>query len=676
MTETLHGVVVNDPYRWLEEDGDATKRWVTAQNKVTFDYLGAISERGRLKEHLGRVWHFERRTPPVPRGGRLFYLHNPGTADQMRLVVAEAGGAPRVLIDPATLSRDGTTALGDFAPTDDGKRLAYTLSEGGSDWVRIQVLDVETGKDLSDRLDWVKFSGIGWARDGSGFWYSRYDAPPPGQELTASNKFHKVYFHRLGEPQSQDTLVYENKNEPEWGFGAEQTQDGRFLVLFVSKGADRKNGVMIAELSQSPLRFVPLVGMDFSANFDVIGNEGREFIIKTGSGAPNGRVVGVSLDDPAPIAWRVIVPEGQSALEAASIVGDRIIAQYLVEATSVVKLFDLDGKAVGDVPLPGLGTAAGFGGLRTDRDTYFIFTSFLVPGRVVRFSLATGESETIAEASVAGLDEGRFTVEHVTYPSRDGTRIPMFLVHQKGLPLDGDNPTYLFGYGGFNISITPWFSPALLTWLDLGGVLAIPNLRGGGELGDAWHEGGMLAKKQNVFDDFITAAEFLIDRGYTRPARLAIAGGSNGGLLVGAALCQRPDLFGAALPAVGVMDMLRFDRFTIGWAWMTEYGNPSKAEDFKVLYAYSPYHNLEDGTAYPATLVTTADHDDRVVPAHSFKFAARLQAAHGGRAPVLIRIDTKAGHGAGKSLSKSLDEWADKLAFLVRNLDIELPEQF
>ena len=668
--DELHGVKVADPYRWLEDDqSPRTREWVAAQNRVTFDYLGAIPEREAIQRRLRELWNYERYGVPFQRGGRYFFTKNDGLQNQSVLYVAESLEAkPRTLLDPNKLSSDGTVALAGYTASEDGALLAYGVSTAGSDWQEWRVRDVRTGLDLADRLRWVKFSSASWTKDGKGFFYSRYDEPKAGEQLKGQNFFQKLYFHRIGTPQSADELVYQRSDQKMWGFGGEVTEDGRYLIISVWQGTDRRNRVFYRDLTVVGAPVVELLN-DFDAAYDFLGNDGATFWFRTDLNAPRGRVIGVTLAKPARAEWKELIPQSTETLRQVTVVNDQFIGIYLRHARSEVRVFGLDGKAVRTVALPGIGTVGGFGGRRSDTETFFAFTSFTVPGAIYRHDLRTGASRVFRQPKLPFNEDG-FVVRQVLYTSRDGHRLPMFIAHKKDLVLDGRNPTYLYGYGGFNISLTPTFSVANLVWMEMGGVFAMPNLRGGGEYGEEWHKAGMKAKKQNVFDDFTAAAEWLQANLYTRPEKLAIGGGSNGGLLVGACMTQRPELFGAALPAVGVMDMLRFHKFTIGWAWQSEYGSPDKPDDFRVLRAYSPLHNLRTGTRYPATLVTTGDHDDRVVPAHSFKFAAALQAAQAGEAPTLIRIETKAGHGAGKPTAKLIEEAADKWAFLVRALEM------
>ncbi len=661
--DVYHGVEVADPYRWLEDDNaPQTEAWVEAQNMVAFGYLDAIPERDAIRERLTRLWNFERYGAPFKMGGRYFFSRNDGLQNQSVLYVTRSLDAePRVLLDPNRLSEDGTVALRSYSVSDDGRFLAYGLSTGGSDWQEWKV---------RDHLKWVKFSGAAWDRNGTGFYYSRYDAPKEGDALKGVNHFHKLHFHKLGTPQSEDELVYERRDQKEWGFGAEVTEDNRYLIIHVWKGTEQKNRVFYQELGRPDAPVVELLN-DFDASYAFIANEGPVFWFETNLDAPRKRIIAIDTRQPERANWKEILPESEETVRGIGMIGDRFVVSYLKDARSVIKLFRVDGSFDREIALPGIGSASGFGGKRSDDETFYMFTSFTEPGTIHRYDFKTGKSSLFRRPEV-DFNAADYETKQVFFNSKDGTRIPMFITHRKGLKLDGSNPTYLYGYGGFNISLLPSFSISMATWMEMGGVYAMPNLRGGGEYGEDWHLAGTRLAKQNVFDDFIAAAEWLIEKGYTRPDKLAIAGGSNGGLLVGACMTQRPELYAAALPAVGVMDMLRFHRFTIGWAWTSDYGSSDNEDEFKALHAYSPLHNLKPGVRYPSTLVTTADHDDRVVPAHSFKFAARLQECHAGDNPVLIRIETKAGHGAGKPTSKIIAEAADKWAFLTRELKMEL----
>jgi prolyl oligopeptidase len=669
--DILHGVRVEDPYRWLEDlDSPETKAWVEAQDKVTFSWLESVPARESIKERLTRLWNYERYGAPFRKGGRYFYFRNDGLQNQSVLYVMDSLSAPpRVLLDPNLLSADGTISLSTVEVSEDGGLLAYGLSASGSDWESWRVRRVSTGEDLPDRLERIKFSNAAWRKDGSGFFYGRYDGE--GGKLEDVNRFQKLYFHRLGDSQASDPLVYERPDQPDWGFSPAVTDDGRYLVVSVWRGTDPKNMVLWRDLSDPSGTLRELVP-DFRAKFSLAGSEGTRFWFLTDLDAPRGRLVEIDLASPSPASWKEIIPQAAETLEDVHLVGERFLAGYLKDAHSRVLAFSLQGAPLGELALPGLGTASGFSGERGDMETFFGFTAFTFPATIYRHDFRTGKSEVFRKPEL-DFDPALYETRQVFAASKDGTRVPVFLVHRKGIALDGNNPTYLYGYGGFGVSLTPSFSTGNVAWLEMGGVLAVAVLRGGGEYGEEWHQAGTKERKQNVFDDFIAAAEWLVKGKYTRPARLAIGGGSNGGLLVAACMIQRPDLFGAVLPAVGVHDMLRFHKFTIGWAWTSDYGSPDDPEDFEVLRAYSPLHNLKPGTRYPAVLITTADHDDRVVPSHSFKFAAALQAAQGGPAPTLIRIETKAGHGAGKPMTKVIEETADRWAFLVRVLGVDYP---
>lgn len=667
-SDIYHGIEVKDPYRWLEDpDSEATRAWVAAQNKVTTDYLSQISSREDIKSRLTQLWNYEKYSSPFKRGDRYFYFKNDGLQNQNLLYTLDSLDAePTVLLDPNSLSEDGTIALAGIAISENGQYLAYGLSTAGSDWVEYFVKDVTTGDQLSDQLKWIKFSGASWTKDHQGFFYSRYEEPNEATKLEDVNYFQKLYYHRLGTEQAEDLLIYERPEQKEWGFAGEVTEDGKYLIINVWQGTDRKNLVFYQDLSQPQSEVIELIS-EFEASYDVIDNDGDRLWLLTDLDAPRGRVIMIDLTNPDKAHWQEIIPESRETLRGVGLLNNQFVANYLKDARSQIKIFALDGSFIREVDLPGIGSAGGFAGKRFDSKTFYTFTSFTIPATIYSYDMVTGETKVFRQPQV-DFNPEYYLTEQVFCPSKDGTAIPLFITYKKGIKLDGNNPCYLYGYGGFNVSLTPSFSVSNLVWLEMGGIYVMANLRGGGEYGEAWHQGGMKERKQNVFDDFIGAATWLIEHKYTRQEKLAIAGGSNGGLLVGACMIQRPDLFAAALPAVGVMDMLRFHKFTIGWAWCAEYGNPDHETDFKTLYSYSPLHNLKAGTAYPATMITTADHDDRVVPAHSFKFAAALQAAHEGRNPVLIRIETKAGHGAGKPTTKIIEEVADKWAFLVKNL--------
>jgi prolyl oligopeptidase len=669
-TDDYHGVKVADPYRWLEDlDSPETRAWVEAENKLTFRFLESIPARTAIKERLTKLWNYEKYGIPFKEGHRYFYTRNSGLQNQAVLyTVMSLDAQPQLVLDPNTLSADGTVAVSGMQVSPDGKLLAYSLSASGSDWQEWKVRDVATSKDLSDDLKWVKFSGVSWTRDGKGFYYSRYDEPKE-ESLKATNYFQKLYYHKLGTPQSEDALVYERPDQKDWLFNSSVTEDGNYVIITVYQGTDVKNRVYYKDLRSKDAQVVKLLD-DFDGAYTFIGNEGARFFFQTDQEAPRGKVIEVDVNKPARTNWKVIVPEGKETLQATTIVNNKFILNYLKDAYTQVKVYDAAGKLVNEVAFPGIGSAEGFGGKAVDKETFYSFTGFTTPTTIYRYDVTTGKSTVFRQPKV-DFNSIDFETKQVFYASKDGTKVPMFITHKKGLKLDGNNPTYLYGYGGFNVSMTPAFSVGNLVWMEMGGVYAQPSLRGGGEYGEAWHQAGMKLTKQNVFDDFIAAAQWLIDNKYTSTPKLAIGGGSNGGLLVGAALTQRPDLFGATLPQVGVMDMLRFQKFTIGWAWVSDYGSSESAEEFKVLYAYSPLHNIKPGTSYPPTMVTTADHDDRVWPGHSFKFAAALQAAQAGPAPVLIRIETKAGHGAGKPTTKIIEDIADRWAFLVKTLEMK-----
>lgn len=673
VVEEYHGTQVADPYRPLEDpDSEVTRAWVEAENEITFGFLDKIAARKPLTERLTKLWDYEKFSVPFEEGGHFFYLRNSGLQNQSVLYTTTSlDGEPRELLDPNKLSEDGTVALAGLSVNDEGSLLAYALADAGSDWLTWRVRNVETGQDTDDVIKWSKFSGASWTKDGSGFFYGRYPEPKEGEDLRASNYYQKVYFHKLGTPQSEDELIYDAPDHKEWYFGHHVTDDGKYLVIEVARSTDDVNMVLYKRLDEPDAKIVTLID-NFDAGYYLIDNDGPVFYFRTNKDAPRGRVIAIDTAQPDEANWKELIPQSEETLRAVSLVGDRLLANYLKDAHTQVKVFDVAGKFQSEVELPGLGTATGFGGKRADTDTFYSFASFTSPPRIFRYTISDGTS-SLFRAPKVDFNPDDYTTEQVFYESKDGTRIPMFISYKKGLAKNGQAATYLYGYGGFNIAMTPRFSVTNLVWMEMGGVFALPNLRGGGEYGEQWHKAGTKLDKQNVFDDFIAAAEWLIDNKYTSTPKLAIGGGSNGGLLVGACLTQRPDLYGATLPAVGVLDMLRFHKFTIGHAWVDDYGSSDNAEEFKALYKYSPLHNIESGVCYPPTLITTADHDDRVVPAHSFKFAATLQAAQGCDKPILIRIETKAGHGAGKPTTKIIEEAADKWGFLVRVLDIKLP---
>jgi len=679
VVDDYHGTRVADPYRWLEDvDSPDTRNWVEAENRVTFAYLEQIPERERIRRRLTELWDYPKYGAPFKKGGRYFFFKNSGLQNQSVLYSQSALTAePEVLLDPNALSSDGTVALSILAFAEDGRTMVYGTSGSGSDWQEFRVRDVATKQDRTDHLKWIKFSSAAWTHDGVGFFYSRYPEPTAGTDpLLEVNHNQKVYYHRLGTDQSADRLIYERPDHPDWGFGVEVSADGRYAVYTVWLGTDRRNRIYYQDLADPthPRLEAPVVRLldDFDASYGFVGNTGPTFYFQTDNAAPRGRIIAVHTRHAEAAEWREVIPQAPDVIEGSQIVHHTFVIRYLHDAYSQLRLFALDGKPAGNVPLPTLGSVVQVTGEPNDTEMFCAFTSFLYPTTIFRHDFATGKS-TVFKAPEIALDPSKYETVQVFYHSKDGTRVPLFLTYKKGLKQDGANPTYLYGYGGFNVDMTPGFSIGVLAWLEMGGVYAQAVLRGGSEYGEEWHQAGMLDRKQNVFDDFIAAAEYLIAEGYTSPAKLAIGGGSNGGLLIGAVLNQRPELFGAALPAVGVMDMLRFHKFTIGWAWVTEYGSADSVGQFPFLYRYSPIHNMKPGTQYPATLITTADHDDRVVPGHSFKYAAALQAAQGGSEPVLIRIETKAGHGAGKPTAKVIEEQTDRWAFLVHNLHMQLP---
>ncbi len=672
--DTYHGTRVPDPWRWLEDDvrtSPAVADWVQKQNELTFGYLRSLPHREEIERRLTELWDYERFGNVSKHGGRYFFTRNDGLQNQSVLyTMSSLDAEPTVLLDPNAWSADGTIALAGMSVSDDGRYLAYGVQDGGSDWRTWKVMDIESGRVLDDEIRWVKFSGATWDPDCRGFFYGRFDPPEAGSRFQSLNLNQKIYYHRVGSSQDQDVLVCQRPDEPEWGFGVDVTEDGHYLVITVWKGTDDKYRVLYRDLREPYAMPVDLIST-FDNEFTFVGSDGPVFYFKTDLEAPRGRLV--AIDVRRPEVRREIIPQADETLNSVQLTGNVFVASYLKDARSLVRLFDTDGRLVRDVRLPGIGTASGFGGRRADTETFYTYSSFTTPPSVYRYDMLTGESQLFRQSQV-DLDPDEYIVRQVFYTSRDGTRVPMFVSHRRDLKLDGTNPTLLYGYGGFNIPITPGFSVTRLAWMEMGGVFAVANLRGGGEYGEAWHRAGTGLNKQNVFDDFIAAAEWLIENGYTSSRKLAIQGGSNGGLLVGACITQRPDLFAAALPAVGVMDMLRFHKFTAGRFWVDDYGSSDDPAMFPALLAYSPYHNVRPGTRFPATLITTADTDDRVVPGHSFKFAAALQAAQSGTAPVLIRIETRAGHGAGKPTSKMIEEAADQLAFLVRHLGVTLPD--
>ncbi|MCV2371175.1 prolyl oligopeptidase family serine peptidase [Roseateles oligotrophus] len=671
-TDSYHGTPVADPYRWLEDDNsEQTKAWVKSQNQVTDAFLAAMPQRLPVRKLYTDLYNFEKFGIPFKEGARYFWTRNNGLQQQAVLYTAKSpSDTPDIALDPNTLSKDGTAALGGYAASRDGKLLAYGVAAAGSDWQTWKVRDLTTGRDLADKLEWVKFSGAAWTPDGKGFFYSRYEEPAEGASLTGANYFQKLFYHRLGTPQSEDQLVASNPSEKEWGFGSEVSDDGKAVFITVWKGGE-KNGLMVLPLvkggySAKASGEPKAISLAFDAQYVPVALNGNTLIVKTDKDAPRGRLVAIDLKASRKQPWKTLVAEGADAMTGASAVGGRLLLSYLRDASTLVRIHDLKGKPQGEVQLPGVGTASGFAGRTSDKETFFSYTSLTTPTETYRFDVAANKATLFKRPQTAFFDAEQFETQRAFVTSKDGSRVPIFIAHKKGLLLDGNNPTLLYGYGGFNVPMTPSYGITAATWMKMGGVYVLAAIRGGGEYGSAWHEAGTKLKKQNVFDDFIAAGEWLIANKYTQPAKLAINGGSNGGLLVGAVVNQRPDLFGAAVPQVGVMDMLRYQKFTIGWAWEPDYGSSDKADEFKALLAYSPLHTIKSGAAvkYPAVMVTTGDHDDRVVPAHSFKYTAALQAADTGAAPKLIRIETQAGHGAGKPTSKIIEERADMLSFI------------
>ena len=668
--DLYHGTEVADPYRWLEDlDSEETAAWVEAQNKVTFSFLEKIPERDALRARLKELWDYEKFGIPRKGGDRYFFSYNTGLQNQSIVYRVDSLEAdPLEVLDPNHLSEDGTVALTSYRPSPDGRFLAYGIAEAGSDWQVWKVREIETDNDLDDLLKWIKFSVASWAPDGSGFFYSRYPEPTGENQLADANFGHTIYFHRIGESQEEDELVYQRQDHPDWLLSARPTDDGRYLIISVREGSSSENALFYKDLRNKDSKVVELLNQ-FDARYSFLGNSGDKLWFRTDLDAPRSRIIEIDLKKPQRDEWKTLVPEASDPLESVSVLNDQFVCTYLRNAASQVTVFNSDGEKAADLELPGLGRVSGFYGWQDHEETFYSFSSFATPDSIFHYDLKDRIAKSFRKPEVRFNPED-FATKQVFFTSKDGTSVPMFITHKKGIETDGKNPTILYGYGGFNIAQKPRFSVTNIVWMERGGIYVLANIRGGSEFGEEWHEGGMKLNKQNVFDDFIAAAEWLIENNYTSSPYLAIEGGSNGGLLVGACMTQRPELFGAAIPHVGVMDMLRFNKFTIGWAWVSDYGSPEDPEEFEALYAYSPYHNLKPGTEYPATLVTTADHDDRVVPAHSFKYIAALQAAQAGEEPVLVRIQTRAGHGAGKPTSIRIEEAADKLAFLFRVLGV------
>jgi len=667
VVDDYFGTKVADPYRWFEdENSEATAKWVQAENQVTFDYLAKIPVREKIRARLTEIYNYPRYSAPFRIGQYYFFSKNDGLQNQSVIYIQKGlDGEPRVFLDPNTLSPDGTTRAFLSGFSNDDRYAAYSRSEGGSDWTEMRVMEIETGKELDDHIQWTKFGGAAW--QGDGFYYSGFEKPEEGKELTAANENQKIYYHKLGTPQTDDQLIYEDPAHPRRFHNLEVTEDEQFVFLMISEGT-HGNELYCKDLKSKKPEFLPLV-QGFEYDSYVINNLDDKLVIMTNMDAPNYKAMLVDTKKPARENWTVLLPEKPEVMTSASIVGGKIFASYLKDASTRIYQHDLAGNVEKEIPLPALGTAGGFGGKKEDTLVFYTFTSFTYAPTIYKYDIPSGTSEVFRKTEVK-FNPDDYEAKQVFYPSKDGTKIPMFIVHKKGLVLDGKRPTLLYAYGGFNSSSTPYFNVSNLILLENDGVYAMANLRGGGEYGEAWHKAGMLERKQNVFDDFIAAAEYLIREKYTSSDKLAISGASNGGLLVGACMTQRPELYKVAFPAVGVMDMLRFHKFTVGWGWTVEYGSSDNPEQFKYLYAYSPLHNIKDGVCYPATLVTTADHDDRVVPAHSFKFTATLQEKQSCQNPVLIRIDTKSGHGAS-SVTKAIEQLTDFWSFMFYNMDLE-----
>lgn len=663
VVDIRHGVPIADPYRWLENDVRSDPRvaeWVNAENAVTDAYLATLPGRERFKARITELFDFERFGVPVKKGDRYFYLHNSGLQNQAVLYVRDTlNGEGRALIDPNAWSDDGATALGEWLPSEDGTKLLYTVQEGGADWRTVKILDVATGEAERDALQWVKFSNFAWAKNGTGFFYSRFPEPAEGAAFQQLNLHHAVYFHRLGDDQAADIQVYATGDRPRLNHVAEITDDGNWLLISSSEGTDERYELTLIDLT-SPKMTKRIIARGMEHHWSLAGNDGATFYFVTDQNAPRRRIIAMDVASMTR-AQREVVPQDEAVLEGAGIIGGVLVAQYMRDVQNEVRRYTTKGQRLDDVALPGIGSVGGLGGSQDDPETFYAFTSFATPTAIYRCDITTGESQVWAAPQV-GFDPADYAVEQVFFPSKDGTRVPMFVVGRRDLPAD-PAPALLYGYGGFNIAVPPAFAASRIAWMEAGGVFAVANIRGGGEYGKDWHDGGRLANKQNSFDDFIAAAEYLVDKGITAPGKLAIQGGSNGGLLVGAVVNQRPDLFAVAIPIVGVMDMLRFDQFTAGRYWIDDYGSPADEAAFRTLHGYSPYHNIQAGAGYPAVLVVTADTDDRVVPGHSFKYIAALQHAQAGDKPHLIRIETRAGHGSGKPTDKSIAEAADMWAF-------------
>jgi prolyl oligopeptidase len=679
VAEEIHGARIADPYRWMEELGSReTSAWITAQNALTHAYLDKLPLRDVLRKRITELWDYPKVSLPYREGGRLFYRKNSGLQKQSVLFTRRSlNGPAQVVLDPNALWPDGSIALFGYTGSPNGKLLVYAVSEGGEDWQTLRVRDLTTMQDLRDSVRWVRFSGVEWTNDGKGFFYSRYPEPPKGKKLEAALTGHALYYHRIGTPQSHDKLIYSRKDLPGWIVNGDVTEDGRYLVIWLGRGADPRNRLYVKTLGDpaepninAPIR--PLIEDD-DAEYSFIGNVGTTFYVRTDKDTPNRKVISFDVSDPSPGRWRTVIAESHNPIENVALSGARLVVQYLVDVKSEVKLFDMQGRETETIALPGVGSVFGLSGRYDSPELFYSFTSPLYPTTVFRYDRVAKKS-TPFEAAQPRFDPTGYETKQLWATSKDGTRIPYFVTARRGLTMNGRNPTLLYGYGGFTISIAPSYSPDVPAWLELGGVYVTANMRGGGEYGEAWHKAGMLEKKQNVFDDFIAVAEALVREGYTSPAHLAIRGGSNGGLLVGAVMTQRPELFAVALPAVGVLDMLRYDKFTGGALWVSEYGSPADSAAFRYLRAYSPLHNVRPDACYPATLVTTSDHDDRVVPSHSYKFTATLQAAQSCDKPILIRVETMTSHGY-RPTDKRIAELADIWSFAAHNTGVPAPAQ-
>jgi prolyl oligopeptidase len=669
--DVYHGTKVSDPYRWLEDDNaPETKAWVEAQNKVTFGYLEKIPFRARLTERLKSLYNYAKYSAPSRKGDYFFFRKNDGLQNQSVLYIQKGmDGKPEVLLDPNSWSKDGTVQLTTFAPSKDAKLAVYGVSRSGSDWQEYHVLDLGTRKPLSDTIEWVKVSSVAWR--GNGFYYSRYPQPEKGKELSSANENHLVYYHRIGTPQSQDELVYQDPKNPQRFHTLATTEDERFAVLDISDRGTGKQGnaLMVMDLSKPGSKFAPLIPEITDDSYTVLENVRGELLVYTDNDAPNGRVLRIDPANPAPANWKVLIAPKNEPIDGVGVAGGKLFVTYMKDVASKAYVHNLEGTLENEIALPGLGAVSGFAGNMDDKFVFYNYTSFTYPSTIFRYDIASRRSSVFRAPEIAGLDTNQYETKQVFFTSKDGAKVPMFLTHKKGIALDGNNPTLMYGYGGFNIATTPGFNSLRIALLEQGFVYASVNMRGGSEYGEAWHDAGTKTKKQNVFDDFIAAAEWLIANKYTSPARLAAQGGSNGGLLIGAVINQRPELFRVAIPQVGVMDMLRFHKFTIGWNWIADYGSSDNPEEFKALLAYSPLQNVKEGQRYPSTLITTADHDDRVVPAHSFKYAATMQAKGSKDTPILIRIETSSGHGAS-NVTKQIESTADIYAFIMYEMGL------